>query len=51
MKASLDKEKEEREKLLAIKAKFSEAGIEKGEEYFTENIEKLLKFIYSLILL
>ena len=42
MKASLDKEKEEREKLLAIKAKFSEAGIEKGEEYFTENIEKLL---------
>lgn len=42
-KASLDAEVAKQEKLQAIREKFAEAGVQKTEEYFTENSEKLLK--------
>lgn len=41
-KASVEAEKEKAEKLDSIKKKFTEAGLEKGEEYFTEKAELLL---------
>lgn len=44
-KASIDAEKEKNEKLDSIKNKFKEAGIEKGEDFFTgENAKKLLEY-------
>lgn len=42
-KASLDAEVAKQEKIQSIKEKFAEAGIQKPEEYFTENSERLLK--------
>ena len=42
-KASIDAEVEKQEKLETIKQKFIEAGIEKEEDYFTQNAEKFLK--------
>jgi len=41
-KASIDKEIEEEKALSAIKEKFVEAGVEKDDEYFYENKERLL---------
>ena len=46
-KASIDAEKEKVEKLEAIKTKFTEAGLEKDEKYFTDNAEALLSFSES----
>lgn len=42
-KASIDAEKEEIQKLALVKTKFTEAGLEKADEYFVDNKEKLLK--------
>jgi hypothetical protein len=41
-KAQIDREKEEADKLIRIKEKFSAAKLEKSEEYFVERKEKLL---------
>jgi hypothetical protein len=41
-KADVEKERLDAERVSAIQIKFSEAGIEKDTEYFTENREKLL---------
>lgn len=41
-KASIDAEVERQNKLDEVKSKFVEAGIEKGEEYFTDNAETLI---------
>ncbi len=41
-KASIDAENEKKTKLESVKAKFVEAGLDKTEEYFTENAEKLV---------
>jgi len=41
-KAEIDREIEEEKALEAIKAQFTEAGVEKDEEYFYENKERLL---------
>lgn len=41
-KADIEEAKERLAKVEEIKTKFSEAGIEKDEEYFTENIDRLL---------
>ncbi len=43
LKASIDAENDKKEKLAAIKTKFSEAGLEKEESYFDENADKLMK--------
>ena len=42
-KKEVDELKAKLEKVAAIKDKFSEAGLNKSEEYFTDNIEKLLE--------
>jgi len=42
-KKEVDELKAKLEKVAAIKDKFSEAGLNKGEDYFTDNIEKLLE--------
>lgn len=42
-KASLDAEVEKQEKIQAIREKFAAANIQKPDEYFVENSEKLLK--------
>lgn len=42
LKASLDAENEKKAKLEEVKNKFSEAQIEKDEEFFTENAKKLI---------
>lgn len=42
MKASMDADKEREEKLTNVKTKFSEAGLEKDEEFFNENTDKLI---------
>lgn len=41
-KTTVEQEKAQAEKIVAIRAKFNDAGIEKSEEYFTENRERLL---------
>lgn len=41
-KAEIDREIEEEKALDAVKAQFSEAGVERDEEYFVENKERLL---------
>jgi len=41
-KQEVDAEKERTEKLSSLKQKFVEAGIEKDEEYFVENSERLI---------
>lgn len=42
-KSSIEEEVAKAEKLDSIKAKFTEAGIEKDDEYFAENAERFLK--------
>lgn len=42
-KASIDEENAKKEKLAEVKNKFVEAGIEKGDEFYVENAEKLVK--------
>lgn len=41
-KASIDEENAKAEKLNAIRNKFVEAGLDKGDEYFTENAETFI---------
>lgn len=41
-KEEIDAEREREEKMASLKKKFDEAGIEKDEEYFVENGERLL---------
>jgi len=41
-KQGIELAEQKKEKLASIKQKFAEAGIEKGDEYFQENEEKLL---------
>ena len=42
-KANLDAEKAKEEALATLKTKFTEAGVEKSDEFFKENAETLLK--------
>lgn len=49
LKASIDAENEKKEKLASIKTKFIEAGLNKSDEYFVENGDKLMKMDEDLL--
>ncbi|NMC34386.1 MAG: hypothetical protein GYA36_18330, partial [Veillonellaceae bacterium] len=48
-KSSIEQEEREKQKLEEIKSKFVEAGIEKDEQYFVDNKDKLLNADSSVL--
>lgn len=49
LKASIDAENEKKEKLASIRQKFVEAGLEKGDDYFSEHAEVFMKMDDELL--